>query len=373
MPGDDPTRPVLLLNNCQYYDIRAWERFEETGLEAAAFIEGGPPLWEALGINERNRGQMSADLSSGWVDSEIDACAKLGVKLVTCRDPLYPPPLLEMKDAPLLLYVRGTRLSLPGNVVGVVGTRRCSAYGTKVAREMGRLAAGHGWSVVSGGAKGIDGAAHAGCLDGGGVTAAVLGTGVDVVYPQEHRKLFDAITEAGALYSEYRLGCGGNGWRFPRRNRIIAGLSSRTVVVEAPRRSGALITARHAAEAGRDVWAVPGRVDDDRCWGSNCLIFDGAMPLFDFEFFFGETDPQKACFPDIPEADAAGRAKNRLGDMSEGEKILVALLTNLGDRTIDNLAGEAKMSAAEVFKAISMLSLRGVIFSSGSGRYSLAD
>ena len=273
----------------------------------------------------------------------------------------------------MLLYVRGAMLTLPGTVVGIVGTRRCSAYGLKVAREMGGLAASNGWSVVSGGAKGIDGAAHTGCLYGGGVTAAVLGTGADVVFPPEHRKLFGAIMEAGALYSEYGLGCGGNGWRFPRRNRIIAGLSSRTVVIEAPRRSGALITARHAAEAGRDVWAVPGRIDDERCWGSNCLIFDGAMPVVDYEFFFGTTPLSKDALPDISGAGAAMAAKNRARETSESEKILVALLTNHGDRTIDNLAGEAKMSAAEVFKAISMLSLRGVVFSSGSGRYSLAD
>lgn len=373
MPGDNLIRPLLLLNNCQYYDARLWERFEDAGLEPDAFIDGGPSLWETMGINERNRDQMRGDLASGWPDREIEACLKLGVSLVTFRNPLYPPSLLEMKDAPLLLYVRGSRLSLPGNVIAVVGTRQCSSYGIKIAREIGKRAADRGWSVVSGGAKGIDGAVHAGCIDGGGITAAVLGTGIDVVFPHEHRRLFSVIMETGALYSEYRLGCGGNGWRFPRRNRIIAGLASKTVVVEAPRRSGALITARHAAEAGRDVWAVPGRIDDERCWGSNCLIFDGAMPLVDFEFFYGCTDIKKDAPQDISGADDAREVKNRADNLTESEKILVALLTNQGDRTIDNLADEAKMSAAEVFKAISMLSLRGVIFSSGSGRYSLAD
>jgi DNA processing protein len=364
-------RAMLLLNYCQSYDTRTWERFEETGLEPDALAEGGPSLWESIGISERNRGAMARALSSGWIDRELEASEKLGVRLVTCRDPIYPADLLELKDAPILLYVRGGRLSLPGRTVGVVGTRRCSAYASNVAREIGKNAASRGWSVVSGGAKGIDGLAHAGCLDENGVTAAVLGTGVDVVYPSEHRELFRRIMETGILFSEYPLGTGGEGWRFPKRNRIIAGLSSRTVVVEAPHKSGAMITARQAAEAGREVWAVPGRIGDDRCSGSNRLIFDGAFPLIDMETFFGVPNPQRNLFPDDFEAEDG--AKKEAPQLSDVEKILVALLTNHGDRTIDNLAGEAKMSAAEVLKAMSILSLRGVVFPSGPGRYRLMD
>ncbi|MDR3322381.1 MAG: DNA-processing protein DprA [Synergistaceae bacterium] len=364
-------RAMLLMNYCQNCDARMWERFEETGLEPDALAEGGPSLWERIGMSERARGAMTKALSLGWIERELDACEKLGVRLVTCRDPIYPVGLLELKDAPILLYVRGGRLSIPGRAVGIVGTRRCSAYAGNVASEIGKNAALRGWSVVSGGAKGVDGLAHAGCLDEDGMTAAVLGTGVDVVYPSEHRKLFDRIMETGALFSEYPLGTGGEGWRFPKRNRIIAGLSLRTVVVEAPHKSGAMITARQAAEAGREVWAVPGRIGDDRCSGSNRLIFDGAFPLIDMETFFGVPDPQKNLFSG--DFEAAGGVKKEAPQLSDVEKILVALLTNHGDRTIDNLAGEAKMGAAEVLKAMSILSLRGVTFSSGPGRYRLVD
>jgi DNA processing protein len=366
-------RSILLLNSCQYYDVRMWARFEELELDAEAFIDGGPSLWERLGISERNRDVMSRALRSGWIDRELDSCDKLGVKLVTCRDAIYPNDLLEFRDAPLLLYVRGARLSLPGTVTGVVGTRRCSAYAGNVAREIGRNAASRGWSVVSGGAKGIDGFAHNGCLEGGGVTAAVLGNGVDVVFPAEHRELFGRIMETGALFSEYPLGSGGEGWRFPRRNRIIAGLSSKTIVVEAPARSGAMITARQAIEQAREVWAVPGRIGDERCSGSNRLIFDGAFPLIDMETFFGTPNPQKSLFTDNFEMSVDDGVKKTPITLSDVDKILVALLTNQGDRTIDNLADEAKMSAAEVFKAMMLLSLRGVVFSSGPGRYRLVD
>ncbi|MDR3254645.1 MAG: DNA-processing protein DprA [Synergistaceae bacterium] len=364
-------KAMLLLNYCQSYDVRLWQHFEETGLEPSALADGGPSLWESIGINERNRDLMVKALSSDWIDRELETCEKLGVRLVTCRDAIYPANLLDMKDAPIILYIRGARFSLPGRVVGVVGTRRCSAYAGKVAREFGKNAALRGWSVVSGGAKGIDGFAHVGCLDENGLTAAVLGTGVDVTYPSEHRGLFERVRETGALFSEYPLGTGGESWRFPKRNRIIAGISSRTVVVEAPHKSGAMITARHAAEAGREVWAVPGRIGDPLCRGSNRLIFDGAFPLIDMETFFGTPDPQKNLFYD--DFEGQGGAKKEVLKLTGIEKTLVALLTNHGDRTIDNLAGEAKMSAAEVFKAMSILSLRGVVFSSGPGRYRLVD
>jgi DNA processing protein len=192
------------------------------------------------------------------------------------------------------------------------------------------------------------------------------------VYPAEHRELFNRILENGALYSEYALGERGEAWRFPRRNRIIVGLASRVVVVEAPHKSGAMITARFAAEEGRDVWAVPGRIDDERSAGSNRLIFDGAMPLVDFDIFFEKPaqGAQKLLFAD----EAAQKVKkNDNPPLSDPERVVLSYLTIHGDKTIDNLAGEAKMSAAEVFKIISVMSLRGLVFSSGPGRYRLAD
>lgn len=366
-------RALLLLARCKQYDARLWEKFEETGAEPAALIEGGPTFWEKLGISERCRGVMAKSLREGWPERELEACASRGVRLVTCCDAVYPQALRDLPDAPLLFYLRGEALSLPAESVGVVGTRRCSSYAAGVAREIGRMAAGAGWGLVSGGAKGVDGAAHGGCLEGDGITFAVLGTGVDVVYPSEHRELFERIASRGALVSEYPLGTKGEAWHFPKRNRIIAGLSGRTVVAEAPIKSGAMITARQAAEIGRDVWAVPGRIGEERSAGSNRLIFDGAQPLIDMETFFGTyraSGPgrgQTTLFGDEPEP---AREEVRL---NESEKMLVALLTNRGDRTIDNLASEVKMSAAEVFKTMSLLSIRGVVFSSGPGRYRLTD
>jgi DNA processing protein len=255
--------------------------------------------------------------------------------------------------------------------IAVVGTRRCSSYGYRIAREIGRRATEAGWTVVSGGAKGIDGASHLGCIEAGGLTAAVLGTGVDIVYPSEHRALFESILERGALYSEYPLGAKGEAWHFPKRNRIIAGLASKVVVVEAPNRSGAMITATQAAEEGREVWAVPGRIDDERSEGANRLIFDGAVPLASLDSFFESKSgyAEQSVF----DGDDGHSARPEPRDLSPEEKKILSILSIQSDRTIDNLANEAKMSAAEVFKIISVMSARGLVFLSGPGRYSVND
>ncbi|MDR1650334.1 MAG: DNA-processing protein DprA [Synergistaceae bacterium] len=359
-------RSLLILNKCSCYDVRTWEKFESTGLPLEAFTSGSA-VWRDLGITDRNIGIMERAVSSGWADRELEKCERLGVSIVTCRDRVYPPTLREMSDGPLVLYVKGN-LPAVRESVAVVGTRRCSMYASDTAFEIGRTCAAYGAAVVSGGARGIDGAGHSGCMDGGGVTAAVLGTGVDRVYPSEHRELFEHIAERGALCSEYPIGTEGEPWRFPRRNRIIVGLSSSVVIVEAPLKSGAMITARLAAEEGREVWAVPGRISDDRCAGSNMLIFDGASPLVDPALLFEVRNRRK-----IRPEDGQDETWEAPAPMSEEERAVTDILARRSGSTIDNLAGEAKMSAAEVFKIMSGLALRGIVFQSGPGRYRLRD
>jgi DNA processing protein len=176
--------------------------------------------------------------------------------------------------------------------------------------------------------------------------------------------------EKGALYSEYPLGEKGEAWRFPKRNRIIVGLVSKVAVVEAPRKSGAMITASLAAEEGREVWAVPGRINDGRCEGSNGLIYDGAAPLVNLELFFGTK--QQYAERTLFEGETPVRHPERPA-LSVSEEKLLSLLSIRGASTIDNLADEAKMSAADVFKIITVMSLRGLVYSSGPGRYSSND
>jgi DNA processing protein len=210
-----------------------------------------------------------------WADREIHACHTAGIEIVTCDGPGYPPGLCRLPDPPTLLYMRGRLQPADADAVAVVGSRNATPYGRRAARELGERLAEAGLTVVSGMARGVDGAAHLGALDGGGRTVAVLGSGIDVVYPPEHVKLFGRIAEAGAVLTEFPLGSPPKGNHFPVRNRILAGMSTGVVVVEAARDSGSLITAGLALDLGIAVGAVPGSIYSRTSQGCNDLIFSG--------------------------------------------------------------------------------------------------
>lgn len=211
----------------------------------------------------------------GWVDDEIALAEKKGARIVTFCDPLYPPLLREITDPPCLLYALGD-LEEKGPAVGIVGTRHPSHYGLRMAETLGHDLAAFGATIVSGLARGCDMAAHKGALKAGGFTIAVLGTGVDIVYPRENKKLYEEIKEKGLVLSEFPISAPPAKYTFPMRNRIISGLSIGVVVVEAPLRSGSLMTARLALEYGREVFAVPGQATSNKSNGTNKLIKDGA-------------------------------------------------------------------------------------------------
>ena len=196
-------------------------------------------------------------------------------------DPLFPPRLRAIFDPPPALYLRGAGDPelLAGRAAAVVGARSCSPYGAQVARTLGRELAGAGLVVVSGLARGVDGEAHRGTLDAGGLTVAVLGCGIDRDYPASNAQLSRRIVEQGLVLSEYEPGVEPAPWRFPARNRIIAGLCEAVVVVEARERSGALITADFALDEGREVFAVPGEITGSLSVGTNALLKLGATPL----------------------------------------------------------------------------------------------
>lgn len=220
---------------------------------------------------------LLSDKSTDRAEDVLARCAKGDIFLLTMQDALYPDRLRNIYDPPVLLYGRG-RMPLFDEeaAVSVVGTQTCTPYGISAAGELGYQLAKEGAVVVSGLARGIDGASHRGALRAGGFAAAVLGGGVDVVYPAENRRLYEDIAATGVLLSEYPPGTEPMGSHFPVRNRILSGLSLAVLVVEAPERSGALITANTALEQGRDVFAVPGPIDAPNSRGSNRLIRDGA-------------------------------------------------------------------------------------------------
>lgn len=225
----------------------------------------------------REQAELLEDKDCAAAERVLADCGELGLHIVTISDAAYPNRLRNIFDPPCLLYVRGRLPAFDDEAaVAVVGTRDCTPYGVSCAEKLGFGLAAGGALVVSGLARGIDSAALRGALRGGGTVTAVLGNGLDVVYPRENRYLYEDIAASGALLSEYPPGTPPEGRHFPVRNRIMSGLSLATLVVEAPERSGALITAGTALEQGRDVFAVPGPIDAPASVGCNRLIRDGA-------------------------------------------------------------------------------------------------
>ena len=227
-------------------------------------------------VPEGGRAGLRSGRAAERADLESAAAARLGITLVALPDPRYPDLLRRIYDPPPVLYVRGVLAEDEAATVAVVGARAATAAGLALARSMARDLAAWGATVVSGLARGIDTAAHEGALDASGRTVAVLGCGLDRTYPPENERLAGRITSAGAVVSEFALGTPPLPEHFPRRNRVIAGWSRAVVVVEAAARSGALNTARCAADEGRDVLAVPGHPTQPASAGTNQLIRDGA-------------------------------------------------------------------------------------------------
>lgn len=231
------------------------------------------------GLPEKERNAL-LDKNLWKAEQIIERCTKRDIGVLPVTDSAYPKRLRNSADAPIVLYYRGILPDWDAKpFVGVVGTRKASAYGLQVAHQLGSQIAACGGFVVSGGAAGGDTAAMQGAMSAGYPVVGVLGCGVDVVYPHSNRKLFEKIVADGCLISEYPPGTEPKPWHFPARNRIISGVSNGVLVVEAPKGSGALITARHALEQGRDVFVVPGNINSPTCEGSNALLQEGAVPV----------------------------------------------------------------------------------------------
>ena len=214
---------------------------------------------------------------------ELELIAKNRIEIITILDDNYPRLLREIHDPPVVLYLKGCLPQENERFLAVVGARRASYYGLNTARKLAKQLAERGFIVVSGLARGVDTAGHEGALQGQGRTIAVFGCGLDRIYPPENKNLAEKIIAQGAIVTEYPLGTPPNKFNFPKRNRIISGLSVGVVIIEAGNRSGSLITARLAAEQGREVFSIPGRIDVPTSTGTNMLIKEGAKPVIVIE------------------------------------------------------------------------------------------
>ncbi len=295
------------------------------------------------------------------VDRELEACARSGIDIIPRTGGSYPPLLLETVDPPAVLYVRG-RLDPGATRVAIVGSRRATAYGRRVAAGLGADLAARGVVIVSGGARGIDSCAHRGALEAGGRTIAVVGSGLDRPYPPENARLYMEIAESGAVVSEFPLDAAPLPGRFPRRNRIVAGLSAAVVVVEAAERSGSLITARLGVEGGREVLAVPGPITSDRSTGANRLIQAGAKPVLGAQDVLDELPPGFEPAPPGPalETDPAGGASDST-PIGPDERAILAVLDAAEPVHLDRLAEQVPFGIGRLQAALFGLELRGAV------------
>ena len=343
----------------------------------------------------------------------LDACNREKLHVLTYRDAAYPVRLKNIADPPIVLYYKGQLPefdALP--VIAVVGTRKASAYGMTTAKRMGYQIGKCGGVVVSGMAYGIDGMAMSGALTAGAKTVGVLGCGADIVYPLSNRALFKDVEAYGCILSEFPPGCQPTKWSFPKRNRIISGLSNGVLVVEAPEKSGALITARLAAEQGWDVFVVPGNIDMPSCAGSNRLLRDGAImvssgweAVSEYEGLYPDKIrkedaparqtayadevckaaaqsekplPKVAQKPRIPK-EKSNLKKNLekkgidnqqstpysdvndiLPKLSADEQSIVAALKE-GERLVDDVIAETGLTTGKLLAALTMLELKGIL------------
>ncbi len=296
----------------------------------------------------------------------IDRCRREGVGIIPLCSKDYPPLLARIDNPPLQLYVRGDASLLQTDCMAIVGARAASSYGLEMAGRFAADLARRKYTVVSGMASGIDAAAHYGCLEAEGRTIAVLGCGVNRVYPPQNRTLYQRMINCGAVVSEYPLDTEPDAFRFPARNRIISGLSLGVMVVEAAKRSGSLITAQLALEQNREVFAVPGRIDSFKSAGTHNLLQQGAKLVLRVEDIIEELPPgpveESGSAPDPP-------APASPEDGLDGECKIVFELLDVYPVDIETLIRRAGMAAQQVSEALLLLELGGLIESLPGKQY----
>ena len=317
---------LLILNALPISNKRVFALVQHFG-SARAVLDQPVDDWC---VSERAQSLIERFDRDAFLKQEFALMDQHDVDVMTYFDPLYPAALKEIPDAPMVLYIKG-RIPDCSQAIGIVGSRRASLYGLDHARQFARRLAERGVPVISGFARGIDTAAHRGCLDADGVTIAVLGSGIGCIYPAENKRWVEKVCARGALISEFAMTTEPYPYNFPRRNRIVSGLSKGILVVEAAKRSGALITADFALEQGRDVYCLPGPVDSPASQGVHHLIQQGGKLVMCVEDIL-----DTPLVSTMPKKNAARKPK----DLSEAEVELLDQLTK-DPKHIDELGASA--------------------------------
>ena len=292
-------------------------------------------------------------------NDEIEKAAQKNISIIAYDDPLYPSLLKNIHDPPAVLYVLGNPELLNSRGIGIVGSRAATHYGRSIAEQMANSLAGQGFAIISGMALGIDTAAHKGALAAEGRTVAVLGCGLDIIYPPSNHRLFKDIAFSGAVVSEYPLGTLPDNFRFPARNRIISGLSLGVVVVEAANRSGSLITARHALEQGREVFAVPGRIDSVKSAGTHSLLQQGAKLVHSVNDI-----AEEFLYPGLQENQVYNdrdETEEKFATQLNQEEAALWQCLDVYPRTIDEIVRESGLTPQKTNEILLLLELKGIV------------
>ncbi|HTT57695.1 MAG TPA: DNA-processing protein DprA [Opitutaceae bacterium] len=368
MPAELTERQALLVLNAlpNIGPITTNRLLGELGGDPRAIFSAGARRLEAVkGVGPAIRDALVRWSEHFDLEREEKKLAEAGAAFINSRDDAYPKLLREIHDPPIGLYRQGT-YAFEHPAIAIVGSRRATLYGQTVARKLGSELAARGFCVVSGLARGIDTAAHEGALAAGGKTAAVLGNGIDIIYPPENLDLYRRIAASGAVVTEFPFGRRADRQSFAMRNRIVAGICEGVVVVESDVDGGAMITARFAGEHGRLLFAVPGRIDQPSSRGCHQLIRDGATLLTGVDDILAELNYldglRPAPIPAIPGAGVAGElseAEQRVFDCFQGGSIL----------TIDALAGLTQMPAHELGATLMLLELKQLVVKRVDGAF----
>ncbi len=327
--------------------------------DAAAAWRGDPEELHEAGLSGKVLDRLLEMRGSLDPEKLWERIVAQGIHIITWQDETYPRRLKEIDQPPPVLYVRGALLPEDDFAVAIVGTRRISPYGRQVTEELAEFLAANGITIISGLARGVDAAAHAAALRAGGRTLAVLGSGVDRIYPPENRALAEQMMSHGAVLSDYPVGTAPEASNFPPRNRIISGLSLAVVVIEAGETSGALITAEFAAEQGREVFAVPGSILAPQSKGTNKLIQQGAQPLLTAQDLLQALNLTRV---------SAQKSARQILPADEVEK---KLLETLGSEPlhVDELRSQTGLPVEKVSAALVMMELKGMVRQVGAMHY----
>lgn len=330
---------------------------DEFGTPEAVFEANYSHLANVEGVRKATARKIAArEFVIDPVD-ELRKVEKCNARILTYNDSLYPSLLKEIHDPPMVLYVKGKDIPVNKTFVAVVGSRNATHYGLKTAENIGMGLARRGAGVVSGLARGIDAASHTGCLRGRGFTIAVMGTGIDRVYPAPNRKLLNQITESGAVVSEFPIGSPPEPRNFPIRNRIISGLAKGVVVVEATRKSGSLITASLALEQGREVFAVPGSVESFKSTGTHYLIKQGARLIENSDDILDELGFIR---PPVQTGAPSGEGSGTPPEMDDSERKVYEIVSDY-PMHIDEIVRLGDMDPGSALGTLMRMELKGII------------